>query len=136
MTNPYAAAKAAYKDSAVTTASPARVVVMAYERLILDCERALACLETKLPAGTHLMHAQDLILALQSSLNLNAWDGAARLSTLYSHVYQELVTANIRKDPSKVTDCINLMSPLLDAWRQAELAVGAQPSSSGTIAVA
>jgi flagellar protein FliS len=136
MTNPYAAAKAAYKDSAVTTASPARVVVMAYERLILDFERALACFEAKLPAGEHLMHAQDLVLALQSSLNLNAWDGAARLSTLYTHVYQELVTANIRKDPARVTSCINLMSPLLDAWRQAERTVGDQAAGSGTIAVA
>ena len=43
MTNPYAVATSAYKDHAVNTASPARVVVMAYERLVLDCERALAC---------------------------------------------------------------------------------------------
>ena len=136
MTNPYAAAKAAYKDSSVTTASPARVVVMAYERLILDCERALACFETKLPAGQHLMHAQDLVLALQSNLNLDVWDGAARLSSLYSHIYQELIAANVLRDPSKVRSCMDLMSPLLDAWRQAERAVGAQPAGSGTIAVA
>ena len=136
MTNPYAAAKAAYKDSAVTTASPARVVVMAYERLILDCERALACFETKLPAGTHLMHAQDLILALQANLNLDVWDGAARLSSLYSHIYQELIAANVLRDPSKVRSCMELMNPLLDAWRQAERTFGDQPASSGSIAVA
>lgn len=136
MTNPYAAAKAAYKDSSLTTASPARVVVMAYERLILDCERALACLEFNKPAGEHLMHAQDLVLALQSNLNLKAWDGAARLSTLYTHVYQELIAANLLRDAKKVQSCIDLMNPILDAWRQAERIVGDQPAGAGTTAVA
>ena len=69
MTNPYAAAMSAYKDNAVSTASPARVVVMAYERLVIDFERALACFDAKLPASQHLLHAQDLILALQSKMS-------------------------------------------------------------------
>ena len=80
MTTPYAAAMSAYKDSALTTASPAHVVVLAYERLLLDCERAIACLEAGLPAHDHLIHAQDLILALQINLDVEVWDGAKRLS--------------------------------------------------------
>ena len=136
MKNPYAAAMSAYKDSAVTTASPARVVVMAYERLVLDLDRALACFEVKRPAGDHLLHAQDLILALQTNLNSDVWDGAKRLSSLYSYVYAQLVSANVLKDSSKVQECKNLLTPLLEAWTQAERSIGDQPAASGTVAVA
>jgi len=110
----------AYKDSALTTASPARVVVLAYERLILDCERAIACLEAGKPAQEHLIHAQDLVLALQINLDVEVWDGAKRLSGLYTFLYQELIAANISKDVSKIQDCIAWIGPLLDAWRHAE----------------
>jgi flagellar protein FliS len=136
MTNPYAAAMSAYKENAVSTASPARVVVMAYERLVLDLERALACFEAKLPASSHLLHAQDLILALQSNLNVDAWEGAKRLSSLYTYIYGELVAANILKDAHKVRGCLKLMSPLVDAWAQAERTAGEQTVSAGTISVA
>lgn len=120
MTNPYAAAMSAYKDSALTTASPARVVVLAYERLILDCERALVCLEAGRPAQEHLIHAQDLVLALQINLDVEVWDGAKRLSGLYSFLYEELIAANISKDARKVRECMSWIGPLLDAWRHAE----------------
>ena len=120
MTTRYATARAAYRDSAVSTASPERVVVLAYERLIIDCERALACLESELPAGKHLIHAQDLILALQSNLDVSLWDGAPRLSGLYTFLYQELISANVTRDALKVTSCLSVISPLLDAWRRAE----------------
>jgi len=120
MTNPYAAAMSAYKDSALTTASPARVVVLAYERLMLDCERAIACLEAGKPAQEHLIHAQDLVLALQINLDVEVWDGAKHLSGIYTFLYQELIAANISKDVSKIQDCIAWIGPLLDAWRHAE----------------
>ncbi|MEI8261620.1 MAG: flagellar export chaperone FliS [Actinomycetes bacterium] len=136
MTNPYAVATSAYKDHAVNTASPARVVVMAYERLVLDCERALACFEIKRPAGEHLMHAQDLILALQTNLNVDQWEGAKRLSSLYTFVYQELIAANILQDAGKVQVCLDLLTPLADAWIQAERSIGDQPANAGTFAVA
>lgn len=120
MTTPYAAAMSAYKDSALTTASPAHVVVLAYERLLLDCERAIACLEAGRPAHEHLMHAQDLVLALQINLDVEVWDGAKRLSGLYSFLYNELLSANITQDISKVQSCVTWIGPLVDAWRHAE----------------
>lgn len=136
MKSHYAAAMSAYKDNAVTTASPGHIVVMAYERLILDLERAQACFKAGLSASEHLLHAQDLVLALQSNLNVEAWDGGKRLSSLYSYVYEQLVSANVLRDSGKVQECLNLMGPLLDAWRQIERTVGDQPTTPGTSAVA
>ena len=142
MTTPYAAAMSAYKDSALTTASPAHVVVLAYERLLLDCERAIACLEAGLPAHDHLIHAQDLILALQINLDVEVWDGAKRLSGLYGFIYQELISANISKNIPKIRSCLSLIGPLLDAWRHAESVYStshlndANASTVGTTSVA
>ena len=53
--NPYEAA-ATYRDHAITTASPARVVVLVFERLTLDLERALAAIESGIhPTPTSFM---------------------------------------------------------------------------------
>ena len=41
-TNPYQNAAAAYQDHKITTASPTRIVVLIFERLTLDLERAIA----------------------------------------------------------------------------------------------
>jgi flagellar secretion chaperone FliS len=136
MTNAYAAALSAYKDSAVSTASPARVVVLAYERLVLDCERAVECLKSRRPAHEHLLHAQELVLALQVNLDVDMWDGAKRLSSLYTFLYEELVWANINKDATKVVFCLEWIGPLLDAWRQAEIITATQGLSDGSSSVA
>ena len=136
MTNAYAAAMSAYKDSAVTTSSPSRVVVLAYERLVLDCERAVECLRSNRSAHEHLIHAQDLVLALQINLDVDVWDGAKRLSSLYTFIYQELVAANITKDASKVAACLQWIGPLLDAWRQAEVLFNIQSVVDGSSSVA
>ena len=96
--NPYQAA-ASYRDHAVTTASPARIVVLVFERLTLDLERALVALEADEHPHTHLIHAQELLMALISSLDTNAWEHAHRLGTIYLSVHQSLITANIDKNP-------------------------------------
>ena len=60
-------ARAAYMDASVATASPARLLVMLYERLVLDCHRALEAQQ----AGDHpeahrqLVHAQDIVMELR-----------------------------------------------------------------------
>lgn len=136
MTNAYAAAMSAYKESAVTTASPARVVVLAYERLVLDCERAIECLKSHRSAHDHLLHAQEIVLALQVNLDVDMWDGAKRLSSLYTYLHEELVWANINKDAAKVAACVQWIGPLLDAWRQAEIITATQGLSDGSTSVA
>ena len=74
--NPYQDAAATYRDHAVTTASPAKLVVLIFQRLTLDLERALHALETDQSPHTHLIHAQDLLVALLDALDLDAWEHA------------------------------------------------------------
>jgi flagellar protein FliS len=117
------AARAQYTREAVTTASPARLLIMLYDRLVRD----LVTAETALAAGdiakasTELVHAQQIILELRTSLNLDAWDGAAGLADLYTYLHTELVGANLHKDTTRVTTCREIIEPLRDTWRQAAL---------------
>ena len=69
--------RARYVQDAIVTATPARLLTMLYDRLVRDLRGA----ELAIMAGDHdevnslLIHAQDIVLELQSTLNLDAWSG-------------------------------------------------------------
>ena len=71
-------ARDTYLGSMTSTASPARLLVLLYDRLVLDLRRAVDLGEARdyLGAGRQLMHAQEIVLELQGSLRVDAWDGA------------------------------------------------------------
>ena len=120
-------ARTAYLGGMVSTASPARLLVMLYERLVLDIERAADLQEREdfTAASQQLMHAQEIVLELQTSLRLDVWDGAKALSAIYGFLHSELVRANVRRDVELTRGCLTLVRPLADAWRQAALAAAA-----------
>ena len=113
----------AYVQASVQTASPARLLVMLYDRLVLDCRRAIVAQQTgdHAAAHEHLLHAQDIVAELQGSLRPELWDGAEVLSSLYSHLLVQLVQANVRRDMSLTSHCLDLVVGLADAWRQAAM---------------
>lgn len=122
--NPYQDAAATYRDHAVTTASPAKLVVLIFQRLTLDLERALHALETDQSPHTHLIHAQDLLVALLDALDLDAWEHAPQLANIYLTIHQNLITANIEKNPTLIRDNLDIITELTQAWTQAETQVG------------
>lgn len=113
----------AYVQASVETASPARLLVMLYDRLALDCRRALAAQESGDHQAAHaqLLHAQEIIALLQSSLRPEIWDGGPALNSLYSHLLVELVRANVDHDTAKTAHCLDLVTGLADAWREAAM---------------
>ena len=131
--NPYQDAAATYRDHAVTTASPAKLVVLIFQRLTLDLERALHALETDQSPHTHLIHAQDLLVALLDALDLDAWEHAPQLANIYLTIHQNLITANIEKNPTLIRDNLDIITELTQAWTQAETQVGDMPPSKRRI---
>lgn len=117
-------ARDTYLGGMTSTASPARLLIMLYDRLVLDLQRAveLGDLGEFLGAGRQLMHAQEIVLELQGSLKIDAWDGAAQLSGIYSWLHSEMVRANVQRDVAATRGCLALVEPLADAWREAALA--------------
>ena len=131
--NPYQDAAATYRDHAVTTASPAKLVVLIFQRLTLDLERALHALETDQSPHTHLIHAQDLLVALLDALDLDAWEHAPQLANIYLTIHPNLITANIEKNPTLIRDNLDIITELTQAWTQAETQVGDIRPSRRTI---
>ncbi len=117
------AARSRYTTDTLATASPARLLVMLYDRLVRDLVTAEQAARAGQFATTtsELVHAQAIILELRSSLKRDVWDGAAGLSALYTYLYGELVSASVKKDADKIAACRALVEPLRDAWRTAAL---------------
>ena len=119
MNNP----RAAYMGQMVNTANPQRLLVMLYDRLVLDVQRAVEAQNNAdfAAAGQQLLHAQEIVLELNSSLRHDVWEGSEKLASIYTWLHSELVRANIERDPKITEDCLAILTPLADAWRQAAL---------------
>jgi flagellar protein FliS len=119
--------RARYLADSIHTASPARLLMMLFDRLVLDLARGeQAMLAGDRPeANAQLIHAQDIISELQMSLDMDAWSGSAGLSQLYGFAVTELVNANMKGDAAKVTSTRELIEPLRDTWREAASAAAA-----------
>lgn len=124
------AAQQRYQRDAILSATPERLVTMLYGRLMLDVERAETAQAASAwaEASTHLLHAQAIVAELHGSLT-DAWDGAADLRALYTHLTNTLIAANIERDAERTRQCRELIAPLRDAWHEAARVVGgtAQP---------
>ena len=118
------AARERYLADSIATASPARLLVMLYDRLVLDLDRAEQALlaRDRAAAGRQLLHAQDIVLELRASLQVDAWEGGPGLASLYTFLHTELVRANVAGDAAHVAACRRLVEPLADAWRDAAIA--------------
>lgn len=113
--------RARYMQDAIETASPARLLTMLYDRLVRDIAGAELAIATATlsEANSLLLHAQDIVLELQSSLDTRTWSGAHGLSALYTYLYGELIAANTTKDATRLAVCLRIVEPLRSAWHEA-----------------
>ncbi|TKJ21479.1 flagellar export chaperone FliS [Blastococcus sp. CCUG 61487] len=125
-----AALRARYLGDSVATASPQQLLVMLYDRLALDLERAQIAIGARDPheAREQIEHAQAIIFELLASLRVDVWEGGPRLAALYEWLIQELTQASIKQDANRIGSCRQVVEPLRDAWRQAAASLAGAPS--------
>lgn len=119
----YTAARARYASDSTDTASPARLLIMLYERLVSDLASAEAAIQRDdIPVtGEKIGHAQEILLELAATLDIDAWPDGEPLRRLYLWMVSELWTARLSKQADKVTECRQLIEPLRDTWRMAAI---------------
>ena len=119
----YTAARARYASDSTDTASPARLLSMLYDRLVSDLASAEAAMQRDDIAvtGERIGRAQEILLELAATLDIEAWPEGEPLRRLYLWMVTELWTARLRKRPEGVAECRQLIEPLRDAWRTAAL---------------
>jgi len=124
-----------YHGDSLATASPAALLVMLYDRLVLDLGRAEQALVAGDRESAHhnLIHAQDIVGELASSLQDEVWSGSAGLKGLYVWILQQLAVANMKGDHDVVRSIrTENVEPLAEAWRQAALEyLSSAPSDVG-----
>ncbi|HEX8508794.1 MAG TPA: flagellar export chaperone FliS [Propionibacteriaceae bacterium] len=122
-----------YLADSTATASPGKLLVMLYDRLVRDLvqgEEALRA-ENRQQSSDSLLHAQEIILELRTTLTIDGWTGAPGLAALYGFLLTELIGANIRRDPDRVAACREIVEPLRDAWREAASIAAAETATTG-----
>jgi len=127
------ALRAQLNQEAVLSASPARLLTMLYDRLLVDLSRA----ERAQGAGDWakatepLLHAQQIVAELTSSLDVDAWSGAAGLRSIYDYVQTALIEANVRRDIERTRESIGILEPLRQAWHEAAQQLPEAPAGIG-----
>jgi len=109
-----------YAREAVTTASPAKLVTMLYDRLIKDLNDAEAGLSVRDIQKTHnaLTHAQDILRELHGTLDTSVWAEGENLKRIYEWSLEMLMAANVEKNLQRVVDVREVLEPLAQAWHQ------------------
>jgi flagellar protein FliS len=115
---PYATAQQAYRDSAILTAPPERLVVMLYD----GANRFLVQGATAMRAGDltvmndRLRRAEAIIIELRATLDMNAGQVASNLESIYTFCQRLLLEARLKQDADKIDHTAKLLQELRDAW--------------------
>lgn len=117
--------RAQYNRDAILTATPTHLLTMLYDRLLLDLNRAESAQEIEdwETSSENLLHAQDIVAELTSSLDLGKWDGADGLLGVYNFAARALIYANTHRDIASTRLCITLLEPLRQTWHEAAAAL-------------
>jgi len=110
-----------YKQTAVATASPERLVVMLYDGAIRFLNQAQEAIkERKIEeANTYLCKVQDIINEFIIGLDMSAGEIAYNLHRIYDYWNRQLIEANVKKDAAIVEEVLNQVKELRSAWVEA-----------------
>ena len=111
----------AYKESAILTAPPERLVVMLYDgiRRFLY-QAAVAMREGNIESTNHrLQRAEAIIDELNSTLDMSAGgEVASNLRSLYVFSKRHLMQARLKRSPEMIEEVSKILDTVGDAWRQ------------------
>ncbi|MFT8668778.1 MAG: flagellar export chaperone FliS [Liquorilactobacillus hordei] len=117
----YEDAKNSYLRNQVMSASPNKLIEMLYQGALKSVKIASVSIENDNPKKAHkeLVRAQDILMELKGSLNTEIEGNVpANLESLYDFMNEQLIKANINKDQTLLPPVVNILTELLDAWKQ------------------
>jgi len=120
MSTNLAASPQAYRESAVLTAPPERLVVMLYDgaRRFLH-QAAIAMRGGDVPtAHARLRRAEAILEHLLATLDLSQGEVAERLEAIYAFCQRLLAEARMKQDATLLEKVGELLGELRDAWAQ------------------
>lgn len=116
-----ASSVSAYKETAVRTASGGKMILMLYDAAIRQMDTAVEHIESGTKQldliNTAVLKAQDIITELMVSLDFEKGaELAPKLFELYRFFNEQLMEANLKKDPEPLRSVRSMMGELREAW--------------------
>lgn len=115
----YASPAAQYQETAVFSASPAQLVVMIYDHLLLSLRRARLGVEKQNPElrGASFDRSRAAVSELLVTLDHErGGEVAKQLSGVYSFILSELVALGLRPDLARLDRVIGMVADLREAF--------------------
>ncbi len=114
-----------YRRMQTATASPGELIALLYDALLRNlskAERGLGASDVD-EAHTAMLRAQDIVLELISSLDIDAEGEAGtiarQLAPLYEYMYRRLLDASLHKQAEPIAEVRRLVQPVREAWAHA-----------------
>lgn len=129
--------KVRYLTEAIETASPAVRLTMLLDAAVIDLARvdkAFADGANLKTVSDLLIHAQEILALLRDTIDVSAWEPAARIQALYDYLYSELVKANLDKDRARAAAVADHVRQLAAAWREASTRVESSTDLASAVA--
>lgn len=128
--NPYSK----YQEQSVMTMTHGDMLLKLYEGAVRQITLGIAAIETQdySSANTALQKAQNIVAYLSSTLD-KKYEVSAQLDSLYEYFNHVMLEANMKKDPSKLPEIIEMLNELKETFAQADRMVNQQkqPSAQG-----
>ena len=116
MNNPYDS----YKETQIKTANQGKLIIMLYDgaiKFLKNAKEALTKNEIE-EAHNKITRAQDIIMELLLSLNMEAGDIALKLYNLYLYMNKRLMESNVYKTLEPLEEVLAMLVELREVWGQ------------------
>lgn len=111
----------AYREADINSMSKEKMIVLLYEKIISDLERARVAIDRgdRLEMTIRVNHSQRIVSELRNALDHSIGGEVSRnLESLYDFLFSQHLELLVNQDPVVITNCINVITPLLDAWKE------------------
>ena len=107
-----------YRESAILTASPEKLVVMLYDGARRFLYQAAVAMRNSDVETSHvkLRRAEAIIVHLRNTLDMEQGEVPAQLQAIYLFCNRHLNEARVQREPEKIEQVSQLLGELRDAW--------------------
>lgn len=110
-----------YKKARIQTADQGKLVILLYDAVVKSINEAISAIRKNDIESSHnnILKSQKIITELLISLNINEGGEIAKnLQGIYVFINKQLMQANLKKDEKILSDILEMVSNLRDAFKQ------------------
>jgi len=110
-----------YRQNEVATSSQGKLIVIMYEGALKFVALAIEGIDNQdlSKKGLYINKAHDIINELSCALDMKkGGDVAQKLESLYQYILHQLTLANIKSDRKALESIVNVITPLMEAWKE------------------